>query len=140
MCESVFRGSGELSLQALSLPHMWCCLGIPSKLLCHPPVLYPFFGAGGHTHVYCHRYKRTELLGAEGTKSLYTTTNASLQPLRPGYPFPGVVQQPTLWDSSHAVWGPTFLYWFSFVTQLPQSGCGHSEASGCQWMSLFFSC
>lgn len=36
MHESVFRGSGELSLQALSLPHTWCCLGIPSKTALPP--------------------------------------------------------------------------------------------------------
>lgn len=74
-----------------------------------PPLLYPFFAAGGLTRVYCHHYKWGELLGAEGMRSLCTTTNAPLQPLKPGSPFPGVVRQPTLSDSSHAIWRHTIF-------------------------------
>lgn len=112
MSESVFRGSGELFLQALSLPHTWYYLGIPSKTALPSPTLYPFCAAGGHTYVCCHHHKWGELLGAEGTRSLHTTstsTNASLQPLKPGYLSPGDVLKPTLWGSSHAVWRPSIF-------------------------------
>lgn len=145
MRESVFRGSGELSLQALNYPTHGALLGSPQKLLCHPlPTLfYSFYAAGGLTHVYCHHHKWGELLGARvrGPSTPPPTlhfSHCSLATLSLE-----LCSSPPSGTVDVLYGGTPFLLWkylFSFITQLSQSGCGHSEASGCQWVSLFFSC
>lgn len=142
-----------LSLQALSSPHTWCCLGVPSETALPPPTAppqlgrCPLFAAGGHTYMCCHHYKRGELLGAEDTRSHHhhdhhqciTPTAEDWPPILLTSLSLVMSSSPSFWNDSHATvcCSPLFLLWkyqFYFVTQLPQSSYGHSAASGCQWV------
>lgn len=79
----VLGAGSALSLQDLSSPHTWCCLGLPSETALSPPTapspgwgLCPLVGAGGHTCV-CGHYERGHFMGAEGTRSLTTAAPSS---------------------------------------------------------------
>lgn len=141
-----------LYLQAMSSPHTWCCLEVPSETTPPPPTaplpdgeFSPFCCWRTCLHVLS-PLRVGRVPGGWGLKVSHhhQHLHQCITPAADDWPpvllaalFPVMPSSPSFWAGSHATvcFRPLFLHWkyqFPFVTQQPQSGYGHTAASGCR--------